>query len=105
MPTQGYNIPVSIWSFVVHNDIPNIALDVDIDCIAVLIPTIPLIAQVLRMISEVVLQVLADHKSILYGLRFERFGVEFCVELKYLRIVVLRLVWTPVWESGESGEW
>ncbi|GJT44295.1 retrovirus-related pol polyprotein from transposon TNT 1-94 [Tanacetum coccineum] len=28
---------------------------------------------VLRMISEVVLQVLADHKSILYGLRSERF--------------------------------
>ncbi|GJW62001.1 hypothetical protein Tco_0111336 [Tanacetum coccineum] len=46
---------------------------------------------VLRMISEVVLQVLADHKSILYGLRSERFGVEFCVEFKYLRIVVLRL--------------
>ncbi|GKA67135.1 hypothetical protein Tco_0766943 [Tanacetum coccineum] len=38
--------------------------------------------QVLRMISEVALQVLADHKSILYGLRSERFGVEFCVELK-----------------------
>ncbi|GJZ67842.1 reverse transcriptase domain-containing protein, partial [Tanacetum coccineum] len=52
---------------------------------------------VLRMISEVVLQALADHKSILYGLRSERFGVRFCVELKYLRIVVLRLVWTPAW--------
>ncbi|GKD57765.1 hypothetical protein Tco_1291152, partial [Tanacetum coccineum] len=47
---------------------------------------------VLRMISEVVLQVLADHKSILYGLRFKRFGIEFYVELKYLRIVVLRLI-------------
>ncbi|GKA95687.1 hypothetical protein Tco_0817782 [Tanacetum coccineum] len=48
--------------------------------------------QVLRMISEVMLQVLADHKSILYGLRSERFGVKFCVELKCLRIVVLRLI-------------
>ncbi|GKA29779.1 hypothetical protein Tco_0716024 [Tanacetum coccineum] len=56
--------------------------------------------EVLRMISEVVLQVLADHKSILYGLRYERFSVEFCAELKYLRIVVLRLVWTPAWEFG-----
>ncbi|GJY55647.1 hypothetical protein Tco_0454762 [Tanacetum coccineum] len=40
------------------------------------------LVEVLRMISEVVLQVLADHKSILYGLRSERFGVEFYVELK-----------------------
>ncbi|GKC49008.1 hypothetical protein Tco_1071753, partial [Tanacetum coccineum] len=37
--------------------------------------------EVLRMISEVVLQVLADCKSILFGLRFKRFGVEFCIEL------------------------
>ncbi|GKE27805.1 hypothetical protein Tco_1443189 [Tanacetum coccineum] len=57
-------------------------------------------ACVLRMISEVMLQVLADHESILYGLRSERFGVKFCVELKCLRIVVLRLVWTPAWEFG-----
>ncbi|GJZ21957.1 hypothetical protein Tco_0558996 [Tanacetum coccineum] len=41
------------------------------------------------MISEVVLQALADHKSILYGSCSKRFGVEFYVELKYLRIVVL----------------
>ncbi|GKC47970.1 reverse transcriptase domain-containing protein, partial [Tanacetum coccineum] len=39
------------------------------------------LVEVLRMISEVVLQALADHKSILYGLRSERFGVKFCVEL------------------------
>ncbi|GKA95690.1 putative reverse transcriptase domain-containing protein [Tanacetum coccineum] len=58
------------------------------------------VLHVLRMISEVVLQVLADHKSILYGLRSERFCVKFCVELKYLRIVVLRLVWTLAWEFG-----
>ncbi|GJV94186.1 hypothetical protein Tco_1541999 [Tanacetum coccineum] len=45
--------------------------------------TTPLL-EVLRMISEVVLQVLVDHKSILYGLRSEIFGVEFCVELKQL---------------------
>nr|GFB79474.1 reverse transcriptase domain-containing protein [Tanacetum cinerariifolium] len=34
------------------------------------------------MISEVELQVLADLKSILYGLRSEKFGIELCVELK-----------------------
>ncbi|GKB69417.1 serine carboxypeptidase-like protein 45, partial [Tanacetum coccineum] len=38
---------------------------------------------VLRMISETELQVLADLKSILYGLHFEKFGIEICVELKY----------------------
>ncbi|GJY40344.1 hypothetical protein Tco_0427614, partial [Tanacetum coccineum] len=38
---------------------------------------------VLRMINEVELQALADLKSILYGLRSERFGIEFRVELKY----------------------
>ncbi|GJR70611.1 hypothetical protein Tco_0016676 [Tanacetum coccineum] len=37
---------------------------------------------VLRMISEAELQVLADLKSILYGLRSEKFGIELCVELK-----------------------
>ncbi|GKA78467.1 hypothetical protein Tco_0785004, partial [Tanacetum coccineum] len=37
---------------------------------------------VLRMISEAELQALADLKSILYGLRSERFGIELCVELK-----------------------
>ncbi|GKB57107.1 putative reverse transcriptase domain-containing protein [Tanacetum coccineum] len=39
--------------------------------------------EVLRMISEAELQVLADLKSILYGLRSEKFGIEICVELKY----------------------
>ncbi|GJX41371.1 hypothetical protein Tco_0256361 [Tanacetum coccineum] len=34
------------------------------------------------MISEVELQALVDLKSILYGLRSERLGIEFCVELK-----------------------
>ncbi|GJZ18613.1 reverse transcriptase domain-containing protein, partial [Tanacetum coccineum] len=38
---------------------------------------------VLRMISEAELQVLTDLKSILYGLRSEKFGIELCVELKY----------------------
>ncbi|GJY93547.1 hypothetical protein Tco_0509329 [Tanacetum coccineum] len=38
---------------------------------------------VLRMISEAVLQVLADLKSNLYGLRSKRFDIELCVELKY----------------------
>ncbi|GKA56856.1 hypothetical protein Tco_0755928 [Tanacetum coccineum] len=41
------------------------------------------LVEVLRMISEVELQVLADLKSILYGLRSEKFGIEICVELKY----------------------
>ncbi|GJZ07793.1 hypothetical protein Tco_0542076 [Tanacetum coccineum] len=46
----------------------------------------------LRTISEVELQALADLKSILYGLRFESFGIEFCVELKiYVRGVQLIL--------------
>ncbi|GJW20669.1 putative reverse transcriptase domain-containing protein [Tanacetum coccineum] len=40
------------------------------------------IIKVLRMISEAELQALADLKSILYGLRSERFGIELCVELK-----------------------
>ncbi|GJR81950.1 hypothetical protein Tco_0152735 [Tanacetum coccineum] len=40
---------------------------------------------VLRMISEVELQALADLKSILYGLRSERFGIELCVELNSCR--------------------
>ncbi|GJX92449.1 hypothetical protein Tco_0345775, partial [Tanacetum coccineum] len=40
------------------------------------------IVKVLRMISEVELQALADLKSILYGLCSERFGIELCVELK-----------------------
>ncbi|GJU76145.1 hypothetical protein Tco_1273215 [Tanacetum coccineum] len=39
--------------------------------------------QVMSMINEVELQALADLKSIMYGLRSERFGIEFCVELKY----------------------
>ncbi|GJX35456.1 hypothetical protein Tco_0247013 [Tanacetum coccineum] len=38
--------------------------------------------QVLRMISEAELQALADLKSILYGWRSERFGIELCVKLK-----------------------
>ncbi|GKC72535.1 hypothetical protein Tco_1118418 [Tanacetum coccineum] len=38
---------------------------------------------VLRMISEAELQVLADLKSNLYGLRSEKFGIELFVELKY----------------------
>ncbi|GJS09280.1 hypothetical protein Tco_0366076 [Tanacetum coccineum] len=41
------------------------------------------LVEVLRMISEAKLQVLADLKSILYGLRSEKFGIELCVELKY----------------------
>ncbi|GJW71736.1 hypothetical protein Tco_0128653, partial [Tanacetum coccineum] len=36
----------------------------------------------LRMISEAELKVLADLKSILYGLCSEKFGIEICVELK-----------------------
>ncbi|GJR38492.1 putative reverse transcriptase domain-containing protein [Tanacetum coccineum] len=40
--------------------------------------------EVLRMISEAELQVLADFKSILYGLRFEKFGIEICVRLKIM---------------------
>ncbi|GJT22254.1 hypothetical protein Tco_0892191 [Tanacetum coccineum] len=36
------------------------------------------------MISEAELKVLADLKSILYGLRFEKFGIEICVELKIM---------------------
>ncbi|GJY24563.1 hypothetical protein Tco_0398221 [Tanacetum coccineum] len=42
------------------------------------------LVEVLRMISEVMLQVLADRKSIMYGLRSERFGVEFYVKLNFL---------------------
>ncbi|GJW93695.1 putative reverse transcriptase domain-containing protein, partial [Tanacetum coccineum] len=38
---------------------------------------------VLRMISEAELQALADLKSIMYGLRSERFDIQLCVELKY----------------------
>ncbi|GKA15491.1 putative reverse transcriptase domain-containing protein [Tanacetum coccineum] len=41
------------------------------------------IVKVLRMINEAELQVLADLKSILYGLCSERFDIELCVELKY----------------------
>ncbi|GJT06515.1 hypothetical protein Tco_0840977 [Tanacetum coccineum] len=59
--------------------------------------------QVLKMISEVVLQALADHKSILYGSRSERFGVKFYVELKYLRIVVLRLIMPPRMMTRSAG--
>ncbi|GJR38491.1 putative reverse transcriptase domain-containing protein [Tanacetum coccineum] len=40
------------------------------------------LVKVLRMISEADLQVLAAFKSILYGLRFEKFGVKICAELK-----------------------
>ncbi|GJW91078.1 putative reverse transcriptase domain-containing protein [Tanacetum coccineum] len=40
------------------------------------------LVEVLRMISEAELQVLADLKSIMYGLRSEKFGIELCVELK-----------------------
>ncbi|GJY88715.1 hypothetical protein Tco_0503343, partial [Tanacetum coccineum] len=38
--------------------------------------------EVLRMISQVKLQALADLKIIMYVLRSERFGIELCVELK-----------------------
>ncbi|GKC21291.1 hypothetical protein Tco_1023441 [Tanacetum coccineum] len=55
------------------------------------------------MISEVVLQALADHKSILYGSRSERIGVKFYVELKYLRIVVLRLIMPPRMMTRSAG--
>ncbi|GKA70493.1 retrotransposon protein, putative, ty3-gypsy subclass [Tanacetum coccineum] len=40
------------------------------------------LVEVLRMISEVELQALADLKSIPYRLRSERFSIELCVELK-----------------------
>nr|GEV08439.1 hypothetical protein [Tanacetum cinerariifolium] len=38
------------------------------------------LVEVLRMISKVELQASADLKSILYGLRSERFGIEFYVK-------------------------
>ncbi|GJY12981.1 hypothetical protein Tco_0382290 [Tanacetum coccineum] len=38
----------------------------------------------LRTISKAELQALADLKSILYGLRSERFGIELCVKLNYI---------------------
>ncbi|GJZ61873.1 reverse transcriptase domain-containing protein, partial [Tanacetum coccineum] len=59
--------------------------------------------QVLKMIGEVVLKALADHKSIMYGSRFERFGVKFYVELKYLRIVALRLIMPPRMTTRSAG--
>ncbi|GKA50959.1 hypothetical protein Tco_0744155, partial [Tanacetum coccineum] len=53
------------------------------------------LVEVLRMISEAELQVLADLKSILYGLRSEKFGIELCVELK-CRVAVPEAVVVPI---------
>ncbi|GJZ04538.1 reverse transcriptase domain-containing protein [Tanacetum coccineum] len=59
---------------------------------------------VLRMISEVELQALADLKSILYGLRSKRFGIEFCVEHKiYVRGVPLILASMRSMTGGRTG--
>ncbi|GJT88066.1 putative reverse transcriptase domain-containing protein [Tanacetum coccineum] len=43
-------------------------------------------------LNEAVLQVLADLKSILYGLRSERFDIELCVELKVNHASFLKVV-------------
>ncbi|GKC04030.1 hypothetical protein Tco_0995640 [Tanacetum coccineum] len=62
---------------------------------------------VLRMISEVELQALADLKSILYGLCSERFGIELCVELKiYVRgvpFILASMIMPPRMMTRSAG--
>nr|GFA62154.1 hypothetical protein [Tanacetum cinerariifolium] len=47
------------------------------------------------MISEAELQVLADLKSILYGLGSKKFGIELCVELKYFEDCCFKISMDP----------
>nr|GEW14316.1 putative reverse transcriptase domain-containing protein [Tanacetum cinerariifolium] len=54
-------------------------------------------------LNEAELQALADLKSILYGLCLRELALSFALNLSNLRIVVLRLVWTPAWSTYSTG--